>query len=130
MVKKKERIIMFKKLKKDIKEWYSKYEGLTTLIIGIVCLFSGLFYAFILGFHNFDTAQNLEELSHIIENYQLRNNLTIETLFYESNIEKNIVNLDNVYSEGILSLFRGSFLMIIGSIFIGYGIKDYEMMCK
>ena len=115
-----------------IKKWFDKinksrkkYEGFHSLTAGLILIVLGLTY-FWLGFHNFDLGQNFDFLQSLITKYQSKNNLTVETLFHETTLSgKPIYDYQEIYRKGIIQLFNGFFLSLLGAFLIGYGLRDY-----
>ena len=90
-------------------------------------MITGIFLSLI-GFHNFDTAQNFQFIDMVIKNYQLENGLLQESLFVETSINKEIIEaieLGGTYRMGIAQAYWGIFFNLLGMFLIGYGMKDY-----
>lgn len=105
---------------------FKKYEGFYSLAVGLALMVSGL-TLFWLGFHNFDTAQNLDFLQSLITRYQSENNLPVETLFHETTLSaKKVYDYRGLYTQGVIQSFKGFFLSLFGASLIGYGIRDYN----
>ena len=103
----------------------NKYDGYISLVAGLTLLLIGLIL-FLLGFHNFDLGQNFQFLESVINKYQLRNNLSEESLFYETTIDSEVIfDFSDVYRQGIKQAGRGFIIALLGAIFIGYGLRDY-----
>jgi len=110
-----------KKLKQDFKKNFN----LIVLMMGFTILICGFWYTLI-GFHNFDTAQNLIFMRNTFETEYAKNNIEFNHVFYETTLSRKIVGLEETYVDGLRILLYGLRLLIIGCIIFGYGIGRLE----
>lgn len=106
---------------KYLKSYFRKNRNAYEIIIGVSLLVYGL-YSFLLGFHNFDLAQDIEEIEYLVE---IKFGVPFEVV--ESSKENNyITDLDSVYVDGVFDVLISPFIFIIGGVFLGSGLRGLE----
>jgi len=114
----------------DINKWLEhdlkslkKNSDLILLVFGLIITFFGFWITFILGFHNFDMAQNMifiRDDNHIsfLEAGMEWDKVYFETLLWTGEL----VSFEQTYIEGIGHLITGIFTIMLGTTLSGYSI--------
>ena len=87
-----------------------------TLIVGLVILVVGI-SIFFMGVHAFEIAVNLMNVQYQFDMYDMQ--ITI----YETNIRGDVMELDDVYRNGIGQVLLGFYVAILGAFMIGYVLR-------
>jgi hypothetical protein len=94
----------------------------TILLVGVGLLVFGV-KLFGTGFHNFDVAQNLEEMENRM-NYKLLSYGINETFsVYETFVTGEPISLDDTYRLGVFQINGALFICIYGSLMFGIGLS-------
>lgn len=94
------------------------------------CLFGLGIFVFVIGFHNFDSAQNYDELELWFNNKLLTFDVDKTVDLKETFMDGEVVELNDVYRLGVKQLFVGLMIILIGIHLFSYNIDILEFKTK
>lgn len=118
---------ILKWFKKNENESIMKYKELILVLIGGTLALNGLMII-ILGFHNFDLAQNWEEVNYLMVIYAMDNNLNTTLEIWETTMGGDIItNFDDMYRKGLTTAVKGLFFYGLGLSLFFIGLTLYQV---